>query len=101
MAYAIISQVWWALNILLNVLVYALIAYAILSWIVRPYSPLYRWMNRLLSPVLNPLRPLADRLMRAGVVVDLTPLLAILAVQLARWVLSGVFGLLLRAIYAA
>jgi len=44
---------------------------------------------------------LADRLMRAGVVVDLTPLLAILAVQLARWVLNGVFGLLLRAIYAA
>ncbi len=55
-----------------------LLLYAVLSW-VQPHSPVYAWLSRLVAPLLAPIRrhvPLVGG-------VDLSPLVLVLAVQVA------------------
>ena len=57
---------------------WALLLYAVLSW-VQPHSPVYAWLYRLVAPLLAPIRrhvPLVGG-------VDLSPLVLVLAVQVA------------------
>ena len=62
-----------------------LIAHVVLSW-VQPRTPVADLLTRLVAPVLHPLRRLLPPL--GGV--DLSPLLAVLLLQIGSLVLDGV-----------
>lgn len=68
----------------------AIIGRAILSWFaVSPYHPVSVFLTRITEPVLAPLRRYIPRM---GML-DLTPLVAILLVQIVRELLPYLFGL--------
>lgn len=64
---------------LLNLYMWAIIIRALLSWVSPdPYNPIVRFLERLTEPVLRPLRRLLPP-HRIGI--DLSPLVAVLAIQ--------------------
>lgn len=68
------------LGLALDVFLWAVIIQALMSWFVRdPRNPLYGLLYRLTSPVLRP----AQRVLPLVGGVDLSPLLAIVVLQLA------------------
>ncbi len=68
-------------NLTFNVFFYAIILQAILSWInPDPYNPIYTLLTDLTEPVLRPFRRLLPTL--GGL--DLSPLLALIALQVLK-----------------
>jgi len=68
-------------NLTFNVFFYAIILQAILSWInPDPYNPIYALLTDLTEPVLRPFRRLLPTL--GGL--DLSPLLALIALQVLK-----------------
>ena len=65
--------------------------YCILSWVTRPDSPVFRFVSRLVQPLLEPFRPLGNKLIEKGFRVDLTPWLAMIALQILQRVLLWIF----------
>jgi YggT family protein len=74
------------LIILLQVYLYALIAWIILSWIrVSPDHPVARlsvFLDRIIYPVLLPLRRVIPPLRLGGGLLDLSPIVLIIAIQI-------------------
>lgn len=71
---------------LLQVYLYAIIAWIILSWIrVSPDHPVARlslWLDRLIYPVILPLRRVIPPLRLGGGLLDLSPIVLIIGVQI-------------------
>ena len=66
------------LNWLVNIVVFAIVGRAILSWFVRdPSHPVMRLLIDITEPILGPIR----RALPKCWVIDLSPLIAILVVQ--------------------
>jgi YggT family protein len=61
-----------------------LIAYVVLSYFMDPYHPVRSTVNNLVNPLLNPIR----RLMPQTGMVDFSPLVAIILVQVIEFVLT-------------
>jgi YggT family protein len=62
----------------------AILARALISWVhADPYNPLVQFLYRITEPVLRPLR----RVLPSWQGVDITPVLALVAIQLAEWLL--------------
>ena len=74
------------LIILLQVYLYAVIAWIILSWIrVSPDHPVARvsvFLDRIIYPILLPLRRLIPPLRLGGGLLDLSPIVLIIAIQI-------------------
>ncbi|RME83340.1 MAG: YggT family protein [Caldilineae bacterium] len=69
------------INLLANILVLALIARAILSWVrIDPYHPIIRLLDQITEPVLAPIRRLLP--MAAGL--DFSPIIAIVLIDIVR-----------------
>ena len=84
-----------ALSMLLNLLSTAIFVYCILTWIA-PRSPLRYWLERFISPVCAPFRPLARMMIvRWGAPFDFTCWFAIIGLRIVRSLLQRVFYLLL------
>ena len=84
-----------ALNMLLNLLSYAIFFYCILTW-VAPRSPLCYWLERFIEPVCAPFRTLSRKLMmRWGAPFDFTCWFAIIGLRIARSLLRRIFYLLI------
>jgi len=62
----------------LQLWLYLMLAYAILSW-VQPHSPALDWLSRTLEPVIHPVRRMVPRI--GGV--DLSPLVVVVGLQVA------------------
>ena len=61
------------------VLTLAIIARAILSWFMRdPRNPVWEFVTAITDPILNPIRSVMPR----GIMIDLSPLIAILLLNL-------------------
>ncbi|MDX1656456.1 MAG: YggT family protein [Candidatus Competibacteraceae bacterium] len=74
------------LELLLNVFIFAIIIQAILSWInPNPYNPAMALLNQLTYPVLRPARQLLPPV--SGI--DLSPLIALVALYLVRILVVG------------
>jgi YggT family protein len=74
-------------NILVQVLVIAIIARALLSWFnLRPDNPLVRALYDVTEPILSPLRRIIPRV---GML-DISPIVAILLLQALQQVLTSV-----------
>lgn len=83
---SVISQVIYLFSTLLIV---AIIARALLSWFnMDPRSPLIQALNSITEPILEPIRRIMPRL---GMI-DFTPLVAILLLQLISRGLISFFG---------
>jgi YggT family protein len=76
-------------NILVQVLVIAIIARALLSWFnLRPDNPLVRALYDVTEPILGPLRRIIPRV---GML-DISPIVAILLLQALQQVLASVIA---------
>ena len=66
------------LDLLVNILMFAIIGRAILSWFVRdPSNPIMRLLVDITEPILGPIR----RALPQSWMIDLSPLIAILVIQ--------------------
>ena len=77
--------------LLINLINYAtlaltllLIAYVVLSYFMDPYHPVRMTINRFVDPILNPIR----RLLPQTGMVDFSPLVAIILLQLIEFILT-------------
>ena len=61
-----------------------LIAYVVLSYFMDPFHPVRATVNRIVEPVLNPIR----RILPQKGMVDFSPLVAIIIVQVLEFVLT-------------
>lgn len=60
-----------------------LIAYVVLSYFMDPFHPVRATINRIVEPVLNPIR----RILPQTGMVDFSPLVAIILIQVIEFVL--------------
>jgi YggT family protein len=68
----------WLVDYLLWAYMWIIIIRALLSWVnPDPYNPIVRFMYRVTEPVLRPIR---DRLPTYQIGLDLSPMIAILAI---------------------
>jgi YggT family protein len=61
-----------------------LIAYVVLSYFMDPYHPVRNTVDRLVNPILNPIR----RLLPQTGMADFSPLVAIILVQITEYILT-------------
>ena len=61
-----------------------LIAYVVLSYFMDPFHPVRATINRIVEPVLNPIR----RILPQTGMVDFSPLVAIILIQVIEFVLT-------------
>lgn len=81
------------LQLLITLLTALLIVYAVLSWL-QPMSPMMPIIDRLVAPMLMPIR----RYLPAIAGFDFSPLVLLLLLQVAGMVLGGLQGEVLRAL---
>ena len=75
------------IGLLFNALIFAIIARALLSWVnLGPSNPLVRILNDVTEPILAPLR----RVVPTIGMIDITPIAAILLLQVVEQVLIEV-----------
>ena len=87
------EMVRWV-GIFLNALSGLIFIYTIMTWIVKPTAPIYRFVYQLVDPFLSLIRPLAHRISKNSLV-DFTPFLAIIAIQVLQWALNMLVFVLL------
>jgi len=63
-----------------------LIAYVVLSYFMDPYHPVRMTINRIVDPMLKPIR----RLLPQTGMVDFSPLVAIILIQLIEFILRRI-----------
>lgn len=72
------------INILSTAFSLLLIAYVVLSYFMDPYHPVRNTVDRLVNPILNPIR----RLLPQTGMMDFSPLVAIILVQILEYILT-------------
>lgn len=73
----------YLIRIVANLLVFLIILDALLSYFVSPYQPVRRFLNRIVGPMLNPIR----RAVPLVGMFDLSPLILILLIQAVSYAL--------------
>ena len=91
MRYQIAYQIYNGINIFLNIASWALFIYCLMTWFVRPNSPIYIFAARFVEPIVAPFRPLSRRLMEKGVMLDTSVILAILGIRVVSWLVGRLF----------
>jgi YggT family protein len=66
------------ISFLTNLIVWLVIIYVILGYFLNPYHPVMEFLKRLVSPMLDPIR----RLMPQTGMLDFSPLVLLILVQL-------------------
>ena len=72
------------INFVTLALTLLLLAYVILSYFMDPYHPIRMTINRFVDPILNPIR----RLLPQTGMLDFSPLVAIILLQLIEFILT-------------
>lgn len=72
-------------KVLAQILIYVVIASALLSFFLPPYHPLREALDRIVEPLLNPIR----NLMPKTGMIDFSPMILIFAVQFLSWIIIG------------
>ncbi len=82
------SWLLFFVDLLFNILQFAIIIRSLLSWFnPRPDNPLVVFLNDITEPILSPLRRIVPRI---GMI-DITPIVAIILLQLIQELLSQTF----------
>ena len=87
-------QVFLGINRFLSVLEVLLIIYALMTWFVRPDSPVYQFLYRFLNPVIAPFRRISRKLIERGLMIDISVILAVLAIRVAQSLLWRIYALI-------
>lgn len=88
----LIYNVVKSVDMLLNILVWLIIGRSLASIIIRDYgNPLVRMLYEVTEPILMPFRKLLARLNIDTGMMDFSPLLAIVVINIARRFLWGMF----------
>jgi len=66
------------ISLLANLFTILIIVWVIVSWILPPYHPLREALDRIVDPMLSPIR----RVMPATGMIDLSPMILIILVEL-------------------
>jgi YggT family protein len=72
------------INILSTLISLLLIAYVVLSYFMDPYHPVRRTINQIVNPILDPIR----RVLPQTGMIDFSPLVAIILVQIIEFILE-------------
>jgi YggT family protein len=83
------------LCIALDIVFWGIIVWIVLSYVVsfgrlsfdHPVRRFYDWLSRFIEPVLRPFRNLLPPVRIGGAALDLSPLILIIGLQVARWVI--------------
>lgn len=94
MMYPVIYQVYKGVVYFLNILSTLLIIYCVMTWVVRPETTIYRVFSRFFEPMLRPFRKVARKLINKGLMVDVSILLALIAIEALKWLLARVLLIL-------
>lgn len=82
-----IDSIGGLLAALIQLLILAILARAVLSWFVRdPSNPIMQALNSITDPILEPLR----RIMPRMGMMDFTPLVAIIVLSIIRGMVAGI-----------
>lgn len=71
------------INILTNLIFWLVIVYVVLGYFVAPYHPVMEFLRQLVSPMLDPIR----RMIPPMGMLDFSPIILIILVQLIGWLL--------------
>ena len=88
MVYILVQLVDYASQIL----IYIIIAHVLLSYFMQPYHPIRVAIDRLVLPLLNPIR----RVVPLIGMIDISPMILIILVQLIAWLLAFLITMLPR-----
>ena len=77
----VIYQIFMGIYRFLSALEILLIVYALMTWFVRPDNQLFQFLRRFLDPIVSPFRRLNERLMRRGLMLDLSIVMAVIAIR--------------------
>ncbi len=80
MSFAILAQL---IGLLANVLIILLFIWVIVSWILPPYHPLREALDRIVEPMLAPIR----RVVPLAGMIDLSPMILMILIELASRIL--------------
>ena len=75
-----------------QIIIYIIIAHVVLSYFMQPYHPIRVAIDRLVLPLLNPIR----RVVPLIGMIDISPMILIILVQLIAWLLSFLITMLPR-----
>jgi len=77
------------LDLLFTILGFAIIARALLSWIqIDPYNPIIQVLYQITEPILAPLRRFIPPI---GGMMDITPIVALIILQILQAIVDGAF----------
>jgi YggT family protein len=78
-------------DLLFNALILAIVARAILSWFpINPYNPIVNLVHQITEPILAPLRRFIPPI---GGMMDITPIVAIILLQVVQTIVNRVLYL--------
>jgi YggT family protein len=73
------------INIIANILILLIFAYVILSWFMSPYHPVRESVDRIVEPMLAPIR----RVVPLVGMFDLSPLILLILIELISRILTS------------
>lgn len=94
MAAEIYFSIYRGIYMFLRVVNVIILAYCVMSWFVRPTNQLFMWVSRFAQVILAPFRPIAMWLIGKGLRMDVSPILALMAVNLIDGLLRQLLYLL-------
>ena len=83
MSFVILAQV---ISITANVLIAVVFIWAVLSWVAPPYNPVREMLDRIIEPLLAPIR----RVVPMTGPVDFSPMILMVLIILATRILTGI-----------
>ena len=69
-----------------NILVLLIFVWAILSWILPPYHPVREALDRIMEPLLAPIR----RVVPLAGTIDFSPMILMILIEIISWVLINI-----------
>lgn len=84
MHYIILRQVQLGCDYFLVFLEFVVVAYSLMSWVASPANRLYALLSRMAQPLIAPFRGISMALVRRGFRIDISAILALVALEAAR-----------------
>jgi len=88
----VISSIQWLINLIVQLITILIIVQVFLSYFLSPYHPLRQSIDRILIPIYMKIR----RYIPPLGVLDLSPFILLILVQLAGRILIGLLNTLIR-----
>jgi YggT family protein len=87
-----IASLVQVIGLLTTLLIALIIIWVIVSWVLPPYHPLREALDRVIDPMLAPIR----RVMPVTGAIDLSPMILIILIELIRRILTSLLTRSLR-----